>query len=426
MGVEKDNIKDLFSAKLGDHFEPEVPASIWAGIDMLLPQHSAPVPDATSSTSSSSSTGTASSASSTTASSVSAVKVIAIVTGVAASVATGVVIVHNLDSTPPEVATISVPAVTPTDTLSIEEYKEDSVYQFIPVPPKSAVIAEAIVEPIEVLEAPVIEDKGEDLVEEKEEKKVEKINKSLGDLGIVEVEEDLSIKKVTRGLSLGLIAKADILSEDVNQTPATLAMSPQSYARYWDEIEKDNGKYELEHSQPLSFGLTIGKRITPRVSIETGLIYTYLSSKGKSSGNYLMDEKQTFHYLGVPLSINYTFYQLKKTKFYASLGGMVQKDIQGRYTGQINVLYSQTDQSEGSNSQSNVTKLASSKSKISQDNPQFSTRFMVGASWPIYNKLSLYGTIGGAYYFDAGNEYQTIYSDQKTQLDLNIGLKIDF
>ena len=52
MEVEKDKIKDLFSSKL-ENFEPEVPATIWGGLDQLLSNQPVPSADANSANSSS-------------------------------------------------------------------------------------------------------------------------------------------------------------------------------------------------------------------------------------------------------------------------------------------------------------------------------------------------------------------------------------
>lgn len=441
MGVEKDNIKDLFSAKLGGNFEPEVPASVWAGIDQLLPNLAVPAPDASSSVSSSSSssgtTATSSAGSTTASSSVSVLKIAAITTGIAASVATGVLVIQNKDSLPEQTIGIQPVVETTIDSLMIEEYSPDSIYEFIPLPARRPVIAEAVEEVPSVSDIVEEETVKEEAKKTPKKERVESLIASQDDL----LEQPPVKKSITNGLSVGLMARADVLSGDMNQSSSAFLMSPQSYTKYFNAIDNNlNRDYKLEHSQPISIGLSIEKQITSNVSVGTGLVYTYLSSTGRSSGVYVVDEKQVFHYLGIPLSVNYTFYQLKNAKFYLSAGGMVQKDIQGRYTGQINMLYSQVDQNIGLleriggvdlNAVStvdgmSVLKLGSSKNKISQDNLQFSARLTVGASWPIYRKVSLYGTVGGAYYFDAGNKYKTIYSDQKTQLDLNIGLKIDF
>lgn len=429
MGLEKDNIKDLFSAKLGANFEPEVPASVWAGIDLLLPQSPTPVPDASSASSSSSSSSAASS---------SVVKVVAITTGIAATVATGVLILQNKDSLPEEPANVLPIVEAPVDSLMIEEYSPDSVYEFIPLSPKKALVAEVVDVVEEDHAIPVVSEEvaSEEISEVSKKEKIEDLIEYTED---VEVESSI-VGDITNGLSVGLLARADILSGNAGPSISNYLMSPQTYTKYLNALEDSERSYEMEHSQPISIGLAIEKKIAPRLSIGTGIVYTYLSSTGKSSGVYQINEKQVFHYLGIPLTINYTFYELKKAKFYVSAGGMMQKDIQGRYTGQINMLYSQVDQNReiverigGVDLNSvqkvdgeDVLRIGSSKNKISQDNLQFSARLIIGASWPIYDKLSIYGNVGGAYYFDAGNKYRTIYSDQKTQLDLNVGLKIDF
>lgn len=425
MGLEKDNIKDLFSSKLGNGFEPEVPASIWAGIDQLLPQQPVQAPDASSASSSSSSSTTTAASSAT---KVSVIKAVAVAAGVTAAVTTGVVLTqhdhpeHTTDPTPPVTQEHLV-----TDSLDIEEYMEDSIYSIVPVPRyEKTIIAQAEENPIieeileEVKEQPLVEEK-------KEEKKTEQPEDAdITDNTAVEA----PLANFSDGLSVGVIFNSNLLSGNTDQRGGLLLLSPSSHQSYLSDMEgADNMLYELKHKQPISVGVTLSKQITPRLSVETGLVYTYLSSSLKSSNNYLIDEEQTFHYLGIPVSLNYTFYQLKKTKFYVSVGGMMQKDIQGRYTGQINMLYSQPDGTGNGiiqNTKNGIMSLSSAKNKISQDNLQFSTRITLGASYPIYNKLYIFGTIGGAYYFDAGNKYRTIYSDQKTQLDLNLGLKFDF
>lgn len=422
MGLEKDNIKDLFSSKLGNGFEPEVPASIWAGIDQLLPQQPIQAPDASSASSSSSSSTTAASS----ATKASIIKAVAVAAGVTAAVTTGVVLTQhdhpeNIPETPP--VTQEQPAIV--DTLDVEEYIEDSIYSIVPVPRyEKEIVAEVKEDPIieEIVidtEEPVVEEKKE---EEKETKQPEDVE------AVTETAVEAPLANISDGLSIGMTFNSNLLSGDMSQRGGVLLMSPSSHQAYLADMERvDNILYELEHKQPISVGVTLSKQITPRLSVETGLVYTYLSSKLKSSNVYYVDEEQTFHYLGVPISLNYTFYQLKKTKFYVSVGGMVQKDIQGRYTGQINMLYSQPSELIGSGERTeSIISLSSTKNKISQDNVQFSTRLTLGASYPIHKKLYIFGTIGGAYYFDAGNKYRTIYSDQKTQLDLNLGLKFDF
>jgi len=185
------------------------------------------------------------------------------------------------------------------------------------------------------------------------------------------------------------------------------------------ETSYSKADVDVDHRQPISFGLTVSKNLSDRVSIETGIVYTYLSSKIKPKDGVSSKSRgsQYFHYLGVPLSVNYTFAKWEKADFYVSLGGMIQKDIYGRFKGTQESVG--VDADAGSNNES-------SDVKIKQPNPQLSMMSTVGASYPIYDKLHVYATVGGVYYFDSKHDYKTAYTDKKVQFDLNVGLKYEF
>ena len=173
---------------------------------------------------------------------------------------------------------------------------------------------------------------------------------------------------------------------------------------------------QMEHSQPISFGITLSKELIDGLSIESGLVYSYLYSKVQNaSSNIDAIESQHLHYIGVPLNVNYTVFSLNRLNLYASVGGMIEKDVFGNFK----------QMSAGETIGNSLSKERVVES-ISQRNPQLSLNVGVGLSYPLYNRLRLYGKIGGAYYFDAENEYKTIYSDQKIVLDLNVGLRYEF
>ena len=174
---------------------------------------------------------------------------------------------------------------------------------------------------------------------------------------------------------------------------------------------------EMEHDQPVSFGITVSKAIVDNLYIETGLVYSYLYSKARNaSANFKVNETQRLHYIGVPLNVNYNVLSLSKFNIYASVGGMIEKDIHGDFrrigAGETMDFNSQSEEVEIIN--------------ISQRRPQVSINAGVGVSYPVYNRIRLYGKIGGAYYFDAKNKYKTIYSDRKIVMDLNVGLRYEF
>jgi hypothetical protein len=174
---------------------------------------------------------------------------------------------------------------------------------------------------------------------------------------------------------------------------------------------------EMEHDQPVSFGLTLSRALFDDLYIETGLVYTYLSSKVRNTNsNFQVNETQRLHYLGIPLNVNYNLFSLNKLNVYASVGGMLEKDLYGEYR---KVGEGQTEEFNSSSAEEEIT-------EISQRHPQLSVNAGLGLSYPIYDGLKMYGKIGGAYYFDANNEYKTIYSDRKIVMDLNVGLRYEF
>lgn len=101
---------------------------------------------------------------------------------------------------------------------------------------------------------------------------------------------------------------------------------------------------------------------------------------------------------------------------YVSLGGMIEKDVYGKFR-EEGVGQTLDDQSKS---------VVIIDEKITQRNPQLSVNTGLGLSYPIYKDLKLYGKIGGAYYFDAKNEFKTIYSDRKIVMDLSLGLRYEF
>ena len=228
-------------------------------------------------------------------------------------------------------------------------------------------------------------------------------------------------------LIVGLSGKGGLSSyrQSVN-SPMTLRSASFSAENQHDnEISKNllaatrasDNTSDMEHDQPFSFGLTLSKSISESLSIESGLTYSYLSSRLRNANaNFRVEEPQKIHYLGIPVNLNYTLFSLNRFNVYASVGGMLEKDIYGEYR----------KLGTGESADFNSTAQEEELTKISQRNPQLSVNAGVGLSYPLIDNLRIYGKVGGAYYFDAGNQYKTIYSDRKIVMDLNLGLRYEF
>lgn len=438
MKEKQDKIKDLFSSKLSG-FEPEVPASIWGELDQILsevPPNVVPLKKKPA----------------------SRVKLLKFA-GIAACV----------------VAIIAIAAtiiIAPSDDMKIEGAK--SLLGDIVIPEKKEIIAEKkkivrrkYVAPEKEVEKPVVVENV--LVANKIVKKRESLYARsrvddiyyLDENGLTVKEEVVTARRGKGGLytrsaeekaakqkeentgqnglmlskqsssrfAVGIVSNLGLVSDNIAQKEVMLFSNDlikKSHPVVYDMLDKYNSDYELDHDIPISFGLTFSKSIlSSRFSVATGLTYTYLSSTIRSSESVFVREKQSFSYLGIPLSLNYTFANVGNAEFYASLSVLAQKDIHGSYKSSL----SYSNKNEYDYSSDYLYGLGdeySLKESIHQDKIQFSGHLTVGAAYPIYGKLYLYGTVGGAYYFDANNKYRTIYSDRQTQLDLNFGLRLGF
>lgn len=233
------------------------------------------------------------------------------------------------------------------------------------------------------------------------------------------------IKKKRRN-SISLTSQSGLSSsQQTSNSPTTLRSSlADSYSNYtiakiqsFNEEAVPVATSEMNHMQPLSFGILASFDISHKLQIESGLVYTYLLSKNKNkTDGYNEVEKMQFHYLGIPLNLNYTILSVNKLNVYLSAGTMIEKDIRGR------VNYN--DEKETTSQSSGYASYKSSK--IKQQNPQFSVTSGVGITYPIYDKTQMFGKVGGRYYFNAKNEYTTYYSDQKFGLDIQLGIKFNF
>ena len=238
--------------------------------------------------------------------------------------------------------------------------------------------------------------------------------------------EETKQSKRKRRISVSLTGQSGLLvSQNTNITPTTLRSSlSDAYGTYtiakmgaFNKQEEIKPESEINHSQPVSFGLLTTFNLSQKLQLETGLIYTYLSSETKSkSMDYNESESMQFHYLGIPLNLNYTLLSINKLDLYLSAGAMIEKDIQGK------LKYND----EKRNTLLNSKFASESSSNIKQQNPQLSLSSGVGIAYPLYNKVKLFGKVGGRYNINANNEYRTYYSDEKFGLDLQLGIKFNF
>src|SRR5690554_6429948 len=92
---------------------------------------------------------------------------------------------------------------------------------------------------------------------------------------------------------------------------------------------------DIRHSQPVTLGVSVLYNLNERWSLTSGLTYTLLSSElysGSKTDNHYHHSRQSLHYVGVPLNVNYTVWRNPKISTYVSGGGLVEKNLWGKLT----------------------------------------------------------------------------------------------
>lgn len=153
----------------------------------------------------------------------------------------------------------------------------------------------------------------------------------------------------------------------------------------------------IKHHQPISFGLSVRKRLTKEFSLETGLTYTLLSSDAKLAGSDQQIE-QKLHYVGIPLRVNWNFLDKKFFTLYVTGGGLVEKCIYGKF--------------------------GSAEETVKPF--QFSVSGALGAQMNVTKRLGIYVEPGVAYYFDDGSDIQTIRKEAPFNFNIQAGIRFTY
>lgn len=103
----------------------------------------------------------------------------------------------------------------------------------------------------------------------------------------------------------------------------SMVLDPDGYD---PSIDKNYKNSEKIHSIPLGFALSVGYDLNERLSLESGLSYTYLHSTIKMPLNSESLD-QDIHMAGVPLRLNYRFFTRKAFNAYVSGGVLAERVV---------------------------------------------------------------------------------------------------
>ena len=168
-------------------------------------------------------------------------------------------------------------------------------------------------------------------------------------------------------------------------------------------------KTEYKHRLPVRVGLNVAYRLTDRLSVESGVSYTRLSSDMKdgtkdnySSGSQILD------YIGVPLNVKYRAFGYRRLSVYASAGLLTEKCVSGKTTHEY-VISGEKKKHETED--------------VAAKPWQLSVNAALGAQFDVLRNVGVYVEPGVSYYFDDRSPLSTIYKEKPLNFNLNLGVR---
>lgn len=143
-----------------------------------------------------------------------------------------------------------------------------------------------------------------------------------------------------------------------------------------------------------SFGLSIDRQVWHRTTLESGLVYTLLTSdvKMRYSGN----KSQRIHYLGIPVKLNYYIIGNQQCQLYASGGVMLERALTAIRDGE----------------------------RIDVKPWQWSSNLAIGGQFRISRHLSLYLEPGANWYFNSDSSVPSLRSESPVYFNLRGGIRL--
>ena len=276
------------------------------------------------------------------------------------------------------------------DSIAIEENQSDSL-----IPADSGLIADSVpaVIPAEPYEEPYYAFHDD---------KIERYGKGNGNGWAVQLNVNLGIAGFDRSSS-GNMSPGDDIWDPVNppvepddpQDPAT--MTRAAAGRYHDYQNVSHHNH-----LPISLSITANKTLTKRLSIETGVSYTFLHTTFETKS---AKSDCSWHYIGIPLKLNLSTFSSDRLRLYASLGAQVDFPVYSN--ADVTAIHSYSDLRPGKFNSSVVWSLSAS----------------YGISFTLSKRIDLFLEPTIQYHFNHHHEVPDTWTDNPYGFSLPIGLR---
>lgn len=165
----------------------------------------------------------------------------------------------------------------------------------------------------------------------------------------------------------------------------------------------------LHHSMPLTLGVTVSYSLTDWLAVDSGLLYTSLSSSGESPGemsNYLL--KRSMDYVGIPLALSFYLFDFDRWSIYGRVG----------ITGELCVSSNDKIYMDGA--------LSSEWQLSNQNTASISFDVAAGVSYALWGGLGLFGEVGGSYWSAPENYPENYRTLHPLNLSTRFGVRFTF
>lgn len=165
---------------------------------------------------------------------------------------------------------------------------------------------------------------------------------------------------------------------------------------------------EINHSLPITAGISVQKKITSRFGIETGLNYTYMRSRIRY---YTVNKTQTVKasFIGIPLKADYIFYKHSRLSLYGTVGACVD--------------FPAGTSVRTHHEPSRFPDIALPPVKYK---PEISLQAGLGLHYSITPAVGLYMEPSFRYYFENHAPTPTYWQEHRKLLTLPIGIRINW
>lgn len=165
---------------------------------------------------------------------------------------------------------------------------------------------------------------------------------------------------------------------------------------------------EPEHEIPLSFGINVGRQLTSRLSVESGLTYTLLRTRlNYHCAGTDISRNVRNSYIGIPLKLNYRMFERSSFSVYGTLGAAIDIPVGKQFT---------TRTSKPLKADVLFPHLS--------NRVQVSSLFGVGVQYSLSPRVGLYFEPSLRYYFNNHSSMPTYWQEHPWSFSFPLGVRI--